>query len=137
MDAHTPARGHGPIRPGPVELKDIALVIVLLAMLLAPRWPSWPLRGIAMAAVLIGLLVPRLLTPIAVAWFGLAAGLGRVMPPVVMGAIFFVLVLPLARLRRLFSGEHVLRTAEFRNGTGSVFVDRPHVYGPADFERQF
>jgi predicted membrane metal-binding protein len=63
------------------------------------RW--WSL-AIAAAFLVIALAIPRILHPLNRAWTAFGLLLHRIVSPVIMGAIFFVAVTPIALLMRLF-----------------------------------
>jgi hypothetical protein len=67
-------------------------------------WP-FPLAG---AFLLAAMVAPRLLRPLNVIWLRLGTGLNRIVAPVAMGAVFFLTVVPVALIMRLF-GKDPLR----------------------------
>lgn len=80
-----------------------AAVFVLIALwpLLRGEWPRLWAVAIAMAFGAAGLLFPAALAPLNRAWIRFGAVLHRVISPLVMGAIFFLVVTPIAYLMRL------------------------------------
>jgi hypothetical protein len=88
-----------------------AAVVVIFGMffpwLLDLSWPLWP-WAIAAPLWLLGLVQPSWLRWIYRAWmrFGLLAS--RVMTPLVLGIVFFVMISPMAMIRRLM-GKDALR----------------------------
>lgn len=89
--------------------------------------------AVVLAAV--SLLSPGLLAPFNRAWFVFGLLLGKVVGPVVLGAIFFLLITPVAIVARL-AGRDELRLRE-RN-VDSYWIDRNPV-GPdsGSFKNQF
>jgi hypothetical protein len=89
----------------------VGAILVLLAV-----WPlirhHQPVRLwlLALGAVLVvlGLAMPRLLAPLNRLWFGLGLALARVTNPIVMGVMFFAVVVPLGWLLRR-QGKDLLR----------------------------
>jgi len=63
-----------------------------------PRW--WAL-GVASAFAAVALLRPHILRPLNQAWLAIGRLLHRVISPLVMGAIFFLCVTPIAWIMRL------------------------------------
>ncbi len=47
----------------------------------------------------------KLLTPLNLAWFKLGLLLGKVISPIIMGIIFFIVVTPIAILMKLFKKD--------------------------------
>jgi hypothetical protein len=69
-----------------------------------PRWWLW---GLAVTLVLIVWLAPHWLAPLNRAWFGIGNALNKVVSPLIMALVFFVIVTPTAWLRRR-TGSDVL-----------------------------
>ena len=87
--------------------------------LLPPRW--WML-GIAVAFALVALVWPQILHPFNRAWLALGRLLHRVVSPLLMGVIFFVVVTPIAWIMRL-RGKDVLSLAR-RTDLSSYWITR-------------
>ncbi len=79
--------------------------------------------------------VPRTLAPFNNAWMKLGELMGRVVSPLVLGVIFFILITPVALVTRLF-GRDELRLK--RTNGHSYWIDRTPP-GPAgdSFKNQF
>ena len=93
----------------------LALACALLAAaLLAPRWLAWPNR----------------------AWFRLGMALNAVVSPIVLGAMFVLLFVPVALAMRA-AGRDPLRR-RFDAGAPSYWIDRqPPGPAPDSFNHQF
>jgi hypothetical protein len=63
--------------------------------------PHWWAIAIALAFLLVSAAAPHWLAPLNHAWFLLGKALHAVVSPVVMGAIFFLVLTPIGLLRRL------------------------------------
>ena len=70
-----------------------------------PRLWAFPLAAVFLLA---GLFTPKLLRPLNVLWTRLGSILHHIVAPVVMGAVFFLTVVPVAMIIRLF-GKDPLR----------------------------
>ena len=70
-----------------------------------PRLWAFPLAAVFLLA---GLFTPKLLRPLNLLWTRLGAILHHIVAPVVMGAVFFLTVVPVAMIIRLF-GKDPLR----------------------------
>ena len=92
-----------------------AAVVVIFGLffpwLLDLAWPAWPWL-VAAPFWLLALVQPRWLRWIYRAWmrFGLLAS--RVMTPLVLGIVFFVMISPMAIVRRLMGKDPMRRTLE-------------------------
>ena len=89
-----------------------AAVVVIFGLffpwVLDVGWPRWPWM-IAAGFWLLAVIIPQWLRPIYKGWmrFGLLAG--RVMTPLVLGIVFFVMISPMALIRRLKGNDPMQR----------------------------
>jgi hypothetical protein len=87
--------------------------------------------AVAAAFALGGLLVPGKLGPVYRGWMGFARVISKVTTPIFMGVVYFVVITPIAALRRTLGGNP-LRTHQGATG----WVDRQQ--SPrGDLTRQF
>ena len=94
------------------------------------------LVGVALAFVLVGFVAPKILRPLNWLWFQLGQLLGKIVSPIVLGAIFFLLLTPLSLVTRLF-GRDDLRIKRKASQT-SYWLDRaPPGPAPDSFKNQF
>ena len=112
------------------------MAAVLICLLIA----LWTRQQTAVA-VAIGLLVadmvaPAVYRPAAVVWLGLSEILGTVVSKILLTVIFFVLVTPVGRIRRLL-GADPLQLKRWRADTGSVFTVRDHRFKSQDIEKPY
>ena len=104
--------------------KGWSLVIVLV------------LVAVAVAFVLLGFVAPKVLRPLNWLWFQLGQLLGKIVSPVVLGAIFFLILTPVSLVSRLF-GRDELRLKRKASQT-SYWLDRaPPGPKPESFKNQF
>jgi len=117
------------------QAKDTGLAGVLVCLLLA-WWTgleAWLFAG--MGVLLVAMTLPDLFRPLAFFWFGLAELMGAVVGRVLLGLLFFLLIMPIGLLRRAF-GADSLKLKDFDKNQESVFRDRTD--DPvADMERPF
>ncbi len=86
------------------------------------------------ALVALGLVRPRVLSPVFRAWMKLAMVLSKVTTPVLLAAVYFLVITPIGILRRL-TGNNALRARARGN---SFWVTRENRGRQrADLERQF
>ena len=94
------------------------------------------LVGVALAFVLLGFVAPKILSPLNWLWFQLGQVLGKIVSPIVLGAIFFLLLTPVSLVTRLF-GRDELRLKREALQT-SYWLDRaPPGPAPESFKNQF
>jgi hypothetical protein len=78
----------------------------------------------------------KLLYPFVAFWYGLGAILNAISSRVILTLIFFLIVTPVAFIRRL-SGADALKLKQFKKDSRSVMVVRDHEYKAGDFENTF
>jgi hypothetical protein len=134
----SPARGPAP------ESSDRSFGFVFVAVFLiagcspllrleSPRW--WAL-AVAGVFALFALVRPKLLHPLNRAWLALGHLLHRVVSPLVMSAVFFLCVTPVAWIMRL-RGKDVLSLAR-RPDLPSYWITREQSPPPVEtMKRQF
>lgn len=99
----------------------------------SPRW--WAL-AISLGFLVVSIVAPHRLAPLNRAWFLIGQALHAVVSPVVMGVIFFLVVTPIALLRRL--GGRDLLGLRFSRQARSYWVLRdPPGPEPETLKQQF
>lgn len=108
-----------------------------LALMLVGYFYEWnALTGWAILVLLAAMLVPRVFAPLAILWFGLGHALGFVMSRVLLGFIFFLILLPVGLIRRLL-GADAMQRRRWKRGDESVFSLRDHAYTADDLEKPY
>ena len=114
----------------------IGAVFVVLAALLAIRSRPFALTSaVAIVGTLLmigGLVVPGRLAPIYRGWMGMAAMLSRVTTPLVIGLMYFMIIMPVGFLRRAFGRNALIARA----GETGFWVTRTDG-GSRSMRRQF
>jgi hypothetical protein len=89
-------------------------------------WKAW--SNVSVAALILSILIsaitlfaPQLLTQLNRLWYGLGLLLGRIVSPIVLGIIFFVLIAPISLITRMF-GRDELKIK--KRAVDSYWVDR-------------
>lgn len=89
--------------------------------------------SLALFFVLATVLAPSRLDPLNRAWLSLSLFLGRVVSPIVLSIIFFVLIVPVALITRLFGRDVLLLK---KRQVPSYWVDKESIE-PESFKNQF
>ncbi|MCC8189303.1 MAG: SxtJ family membrane protein [Planctomycetes bacterium] len=110
----------------------LVLICLLLGLLVGGRGWLWA----AVVALVLNMASPRLFRPFAYLWLNFAHVLGVVVGSIVLACQFFLLVLPVGLVRRLL-GRDAMALRQWRQGDGSVFVQRNHTYGPDDLRHPY
>jgi hypothetical protein len=118
----------------------VTAVFILLAAYggFVKNWGSFAtisLSAASLFSLVITLIVPRLLSPFNRAWFFLGSVLGNIISPIVLGAIFFLIITPTALVCRLL-GRDELKLK--KQNTKSYWIIRtPPGPDAASFKNQF
>jgi len=88
---------------------------------------------LAVLFTLATIFAPTILTPLNRAWFALSLFLGKVVSPIVLSAIFFILITPVALITRLFGRDVLLLK---KRQVSSYWVDKEPIE-PDSFKNQF
>jgi len=85
-----------------------AFAILSFYPLLHDRPPIYALLGVAAGFLLVALFIPRILRPLNILWFKFGMLLAKIIQPIVMAAIFYLVVTPIGLIMRAF-GKDLLR----------------------------
>lgn len=118
------------------EAKDAGLVLVLMALYIVYLRGNPDLLLFPGLLLLICMLTPGVFRPFGLFWFGLSRLLGSIMIRFILTIIFFLVVTPVAVVRRL-SGCDPLRLGEWKKGRKSVFRDRDHFFTADDLNNPY
>jgi len=107
-------------RPSVNQCKDagMALILILLLVMLLTK----SLRPVpwAIALTLLLMIRPQLFRPWTALWFGFSEFMGTFMSKIILSLAFFLVVTPIALLRRLGSAD-ALRLRQWKAGSDSVY----------------
>ena len=91
---------------------------------------------VSAAFLLISLLTPSLLKPLAIVWFGLSKAMGWVTSRILLFIIFCIVVTPMGMIRKLL-GKDTLQLGQFRKEKLSAYINRQHEYIASDLKYPF
>jgi hypothetical protein len=86
--------------------------------------------------LVVALVIPVLLKPLASLWFGFSTVLGWLSSRILLGLVFFLVVLPVAMVRKAM-GIDRLRLRDFKKGSVSSWENRNHQYISDDLFHSF
>lgn len=116
--------------------RDTCMALVFLLLLIWFFYRQAALVYASMALLLLGMIWPAAMRPLAFVWYGLAMLMGKVVSSILLGIVWLVLVVPVGLARR-FMGKDSLRLKQWRDGSPSAFVVRDHVYEAADMKNPY
>lgn len=114
----------------------IVFVVVGLYPLVAGRPPRFWLLAVAAILLALSLVMPRLLTPLNRLWSHLGKRLHVIVTPLIMGLLFYVVVLPTGLILRGLKKDPL--RLRFRPDAESYWIIRePGTLGPETMRNQF
>ncbi|MBS4030260.1 MAG: hypothetical protein KGZ63_02415 [Clostridiales bacterium] len=102
------------------QILDTGLVFVLIVLLVAFRIKNLQLVLLAIVLLLISMSAPRVFSPLAKIWFGLSHLVGTVVSKVLLTLVFFLIVTPIAVVRKLLGGDS-MQSRVWKKSKESVF----------------
>ena len=140
MSSHEDFRREGAVKPSSDRAFGLvfAMVFALIALwpLLDDAPPRWWALAVAGGFACLALAAPKLLAPANRLWSGFGLLLGRVVNPLVMGLLFYLVVTPTGLIMRAF-GKDPLRLARDPDAA-SYWIERtPPGPAPGGMPRQF
>jgi hypothetical protein len=118
------------------QAKDTGMAAVLVLLIIALVQGSTRYVAAAMVVHVVNMTAPHVFRPAAVIWFGFSHLLGAIVSTVVLGAIFFGVVTPVAVVRRLM-GADSLRLKAFKASRTTVMRERNHTFVGKDLEQPY
>ena len=114
-------------------------IVFFVVFLLISVWPLldeqslriWSLI-VSIILLILGLINSRLLTPLKLVWIKFGELLGRIISPIVMGVIYFIIMTPIGLFMRLI-GKDLLKIKPSKNN--SYWIKRDKNIG--SMKRQF
>ena len=96
---------------------------------------TWVAAIITILFAIATLLSPKLLAPLNRLWYGLGMLLGKIISPIVLGIIFFLLITPVSLVTRLFGRDELKMK---KRSVESYWTDRSPPGPPSDsFKNQY
>ena len=110
-------------------------IIALLSYLQGLKNFSVPASIVALLFIAVTLVAPKVLSPLNRAWYELGMLLGKIVSPIVLGVLFFLMITPISLITRLF-GRDELKIKKL--SLHSYWVDRSPPGPSSDsFKNQF
>ena len=114
-------------------------IVFFVVFLLISFWPSiegqslriWALT-VSLIFLVLGLLNSKILSPFNLIWVKFGEVLGRIIAPIAMGVVYFIIITPIGLFMRLI-GKDLLRTKFSKNN--SYWIKREKNIG--SMKRQF
>ena len=118
------------------QKKDTGLALTLLFLIIGLFTNNIFFFKMTIPIILITMLIPSLLHPFAIVWYGIANFLGFFVSKIVLSIIFIILIVPLGLIRRLF-GKDNLQLKQFKVSKSSVLINKNCTYSHKDIIKPF
>jgi len=118
------------------EHTDSGLALLLLILIVGLWLDNHLVFRIAIAEVVVLLISPVIIYPFTFIWLNISDLLGKVISKILITAIFFLFVCPVALIRKAL-GKDTLRLKEFKKDSGSVFTERNHTFTKSDLSMPY
>lgn len=118
------------------KCKDSGLALVLICLICFQIWKLSALIILAILFLLVAMSYPPIFKPFAKCWFAFSTALGTVVSKLILTVLFFVMVLPVALVRRLM-GKDAMQITCWKKGRESVFRHRDHRFSAKDLEQPY
>jgi len=118
------------------QCKDTGMALVLVLLLLFVWRHNQSYVGWAIAVHLVNMTAPQLFKPAAIVWFGLSHLMGTIVSRVLLTAIFFIVVTPVAMVRQMI-GADPMQLRGFKKSKQSVMQVRNHTFTAKDVEQPY
>lgn len=115
---------------------EFGLLTILLALFRTLYIPDRNWIVLAFILTLLTMIVPSVFYPFAVVWAALSKILNAISSRIMMGLVFFVIVVPVGLVRK-WMGSDPLKIKQFKKGRESVMTPRDHVYTGKDLDNTF
>jgi hypothetical protein len=118
------------------QARDSGMVIVLICLIIGLTAGNHLFFKIAIGALFIDMIWPKIFLPAAIIWQGFANITGGIMSKIILTLIFFLVVTPIGFLKRC-AGSEPLQLKEWKQSKNSVFKIRNRSYSARDFEKPY
>jgi len=113
------------------QASDSGMAVVLIFMLIGLLTGDILYYKIAIPVLVMNMIYPMFYYYFAILWLGFSHLLGTVVSKIILSVLFFVIVLPVALLRKLM-GKDSLKLKLFKKSDGSVMHKRNHRFSSED-----
>ena len=113
------------------QASDSGMAVVLIFMIIGLFTGNDLYYKVAIPVLVMNMIYPMFYYYFAILWLGFSHILGTVVSKIILSILFFVIVLPIAMLRKLM-GKDTLKLKLFKKSDGSVMHKRNHHFSSED-----
>ncbi|WKN41445.1 SxtJ family membrane protein [Tunicatimonas pelagia] len=116
-----------------LQLLETSLVAIILSVIVGfvTDHSGWFIAAATLAGI--GLLVPKILYPVAIFWFSLGNILSTIVSPLLLTVVFLLIITPIGTIRRWLGHDSL----QLRQNSKSMFKKRDHMFTTSDLENSF
>ena len=111
-----------------------AITLILLLFIYLGKYNNLVLPAIFV--LLLTMIWPSPLKPLARVWFGLSHVLGSIVSKILLTIIFYIIITPIGLLRRAL-GYDSMQIDKWKQNNESVFSKRKHTYTTIDLKKPY
>ncbi|MEJ5264623.1 MAG: hypothetical protein WHT29_04850 [Bacteroidales bacterium] len=118
------------------EHQDAGLALLLLIILLRIFHVVTVPDPVLIAVIFLIILIPSVWYPFSFLWYNLSEVLGRIVSMVFLNVVYWLLVVPVALIRRML-GKDSLQLQKFKKNSPSAFIERNFTFTNKDLTNTF
>ncbi len=116
--------------------KDSGLALVLILLIAALYLKTFALIIPACIVLILSMTIPVLFKPFATVWYSVSGLLGKISTTLILAFLFFILIVPVGLIRRLFNNDS-LQVNAWNTNPDSAFRECYHKYDKTDLENPY
>lgn len=119
-----------------IQLLETSLVAILLCIIigLVQGQSGWFIAAVVIAGI--GLVLPKIMYPVAVFWFSLGNALSLIISPLLLTIVFLLIIAPIGIVRR-WLGRDSLQLRWHKQNSDSMFKERDYTFTTSDLKNSF
>jgi uncharacterized membrane protein YgdD (TMEM256/DUF423 family) len=118
------------------QARDSGMALLLICLIAGYFFSHAFIIPLSILLVLVNMTLPKLFSPFAFLWLGISNILGMLMSRLILGLVYYLLVTPVGVLRKI-TGWDPMQVKKWKNGQGSVFISRDHLFETKEIEKPF
>ena len=118
------------------QAQETGMAMVLLCLIVQLFWELPILLPLAIVLQVLMMTIPVVFKPLSIIWFGLSNKLGFIITNLILTISFFLIVTPVAIMRRAFGADPLL-LKKWKTENRSIFKVRDHHFKSHDLNKPY
>jgi polyferredoxin len=118
------------------KARDTGLALLLILLLIVYFSQNVMLIIPSIGVIVLIMIWPKIFSPLAPLWFGLSRLLGTIVSKIILSLLYFLVVTPVGIFRRMLNKDS-MKLKDWKNGKGSVLLERNHTYTKKDIDKPY